>query len=198
MPSPGLSLDQATLGGRHNICTVETPTEFTPLQWAAKSCPPPSGVHNPQTASESQQPPTTSPMSAAVQPGHPSATLATVFAAWKLFLLAIAAGSQVGPTYDTSSSLLAPDAAGAGAGAGGALGQGLVTRLTSWDAVYFVKSAQRGYLFEQEWAFSSALPNCISLIIRGERPAAVHFTTHTHPLRGPPAPFGLPDPRTVD
>lgn len=126
-------------------------------------------------------------MSAAVQPGHPSATLATVFAAWKLFLLAIAAGSQVGPTYDTSSSLLAPDAAGAGAGAGGAL-QGLVTRLTSWDAVYFVKSAQRGYLFEQEWAFSSALPKCISLIIRGERPAAVHFTTHTPPPRAPQRP----------
>lgn len=89
--------------------------------------------------------------------GHPYRTLTTVFMAWKVLLLAIAAGSQVGPTYDTSSSLLAPDVA-----------PGLVTRLTSWDAIYFARSAQRGYLFEQEWAFASALPNCISLIIRSK------------------------------
>lgn len=103
-------------------------------------------------------------MPAAVQDGHPYRTLTTVFVAWKAFLLAVAAGSQVGPTYDTSSSLLlAPDEP-----SGSVFGSSLVTRLTSWDAIYFVKSAQRGHLFEQEWAFSSALPNCISFIIRGE------------------------------
>lgn len=96
----------------------------------------------------------------AVQHAHPYRTLTAVFVAWKAVLLAVAAGSQVGPTYDTSSSLLAPD--------DGAAGPGLVTRLTSWDAIYFVRSAQRGYVFEQEWAFGSALPNCISLISRGE------------------------------
>ncbi|KAF3761275.1 family 76 glycosyltransferase [Cryphonectria parasitica EP155] len=37
-------------------------------------------------------------------------------------------------------------------------------RLTSWDAIYFIKAAERGYLFEQEWAFGPALPTCISLL----------------------------------
>ncbi|KUI53440.1 GPI mannosyltransferase 2 [Cytospora mali] len=103
----------------------------------------------------------------AVQNGHPYRTLTTVFVAWKTFLFAIAAGSQVGPTYDTSSSLLAPD---------GATGPSLITRLTSWDAIYFVSSAQRGYLFEQEWAFSSALPKCISYIIRALQTSGASLT----------------------
>ncbi|ROV87423.1 hypothetical protein VMCG_10718 [Cytospora schulzeri] len=127
--------------------------------------------------------------------GHPYRTLTTVFVAWKVFLLAIAAGSQVGPTYDTSSSLLAPDGAAAAAAAaatatatapGSGLGSvgGLVTRLTSWDAIYFVRSAQRGYLFEQEWAFSSALPNCISLIIRALQALGVASLADAEPLIG--------------
>lgn len=107
--------------------------------------------------------------------GRPYRTLTTVFVAWKVFLLAIAAGSQVGPTYDTSSSLLAPD---------GAPGPGLVTRLTSWDAIYFVRSAQRGHLFEQEWAFSSALPNCISLIIRALQALGIASLADAEPLIG--------------
>jgi phosphatidylinositol glycan class V len=88
--------------------------------------------------------------------GSPFTTLTATFLSWKAVLFAIAAGSRVGPTYDTSSSLLLP-----------ASQPTLLTRLSSWDAIYFLKDAERGYLFEQEWAFSSALPNCISLIIRG-------------------------------
>lgn len=83
-------------------------------------------------------------------------TLTAAFLSWKAVLLAIAAGSRVGPTYDTSSALLVPDSQPT-----------LLTRLSSWDAIYFLRAAERGYLFEQEWAFGSALPNCISLITRG-------------------------------
>lgn len=91
-----------------------------------------------------------------INSGSPYTTLTAAFLSWKAVLFAIAAGSRVGPTYDTSSSLLVPGSPPT-----------LLTRLSSWDAIYFLKAAQRGYLFEQEWAFGSALPNCVSLIIRG-------------------------------
>lgn len=92
---------------------------------------------------------------------RPYRTLVFVFLGWKVFLLAIAAGSQVGPTYDSSSSLVRLHDATSPV-------QALLTRLVSWDAIFFVKAAQRGYLFEQEWAFGPALPTCISSLIRGE------------------------------
>lgn len=92
----------------------------------------------------------------------PYRTLAVTFVAWKVLLLAIAAGSQIGPLYDTSSSLLTLST-----DHGETPLRNLVTRLCSWDAIYFMKNAQRGYLFEQEWAFGSALPLSISFIIRG-------------------------------
>lgn len=89
----------------------------------------------------------------------PYTTLTATFLTWKAVLFAIAAGSsRLGPTYDTSSSLLVPGSPPT-----------LLTRLSSWDAIFFLKAAERGYLFEQEWAFSSALPNCISLITRGNQ-----------------------------
>lgn len=88
--------------------------------------------------------------------GSPYTTLTATFLSWKAVLFAIAAGSRVGPTYDSSSSLLVP-----------ASPPTFLTRLSSWDAIYFLKAAHRGYLFEQEWAFGSALPNTVSLIIRG-------------------------------
>ena len=70
--------------------------------------------------------------------------LVKLFITWKLLLLAIATSSP-GPGYDTSSDLL------------GALSTGIVpyvsSKLTRWDAIYFVKIADRGYLYEQDWAF---------------------------------------------
>lgn len=96
------------------------------------------------------------------------------FWAWKGVLLAIAAGSQVGPSYDTSSSLLTPYPDHQ---RGSFLGQSLATRLTSWDAIYFVKAAQRGYLFEQEWAFGYALPTCLAFLVRGESPSSLRWSS---------------------
>ncbi len=97
---------------------------------------------------------------------HPFRALMALFCGWKLLLLAIAAGSCVGPTYDTSSGLLAA----AGAEASPRLPQpALATRLASWDAIYFVQIASRGYLFEQEWAFGAGLPVVVSLLSQGEK-----------------------------
>ncbi|KAL2162086.1 hypothetical protein VTH06DRAFT_7871 [Thermothelomyces fergusii] len=108
---------------------------------------------------------------------RPFRTLLASFVAWKLFLLAIALGSIVaGDAYDTSAGLLLLQAHGGeennrNATAAGrppeGLGIRLVSRLTSWDALYFVSIARRGYLFEQEWAFGTGLPFTVRNLLRG-------------------------------
>lgn len=114
---------------------------------------------------------------------HPHRTILASFFAWKLFLLAIALGSTlVGDAYDTSAGLVVQGSSGLGrpgkdgglvggdGGGGGGLGLGhaLVTRLSSWDAIYFVSVARRGYRFEQEWAFGGGLPVVVRGVLNGE------------------------------
>ncbi|KAK3901877.1 glycosyltransferase [Staphylotrichum tortipilum] len=116
----------------------------------------------------------------------PTLTILTAFLAWKSLLLLIAVGAAlVGDAYDTSGGLaLLLDAggrglanqsggdarlgSGLGAGSGLArLGRELVARLSSWDAVYFVAAAKRGYRFEQEWAFGAGLPVVVRALLGG-------------------------------
>ena len=109
---------------------------------------------------------------------HPYRSLAIVFGVWKSLLLLIAAVARLaGPAYDTSGDLL--EAAASVASAGGNTSYltatshaipvgGIVSRLTSWDAIYFVQSAHRGYVYEQEWAFGAGLPLTVSAIRDGE------------------------------
>jgi phosphatidylinositol glycan class V len=96
---------------------------------------------------------------------HPIRNLLILFAGWKAFLLLIAALSP-GPGYDTSSSLNAtshsefkelPS-----------LLRHVVHKLTRWDALYFVKVANRGYLFEQEWAFGWGFTRVIAFCTSGQ------------------------------
>ncbi|KAB5583256.1 GPI mannosyltransferase 2 [Coniochaeta sp. 2T2.1] len=98
---------------------------------------------------------------------HPVRTIIAVFAAWKLFLFLIAAGSTVvGPAYDTSASL-ALDAASAGkTNSSGSAYPKVLARLTSWDAIYYTQVARRGYLYEQEWAFGSGLTIVIESVVK--------------------------------
>jgi phosphatidylinositol glycan class V len=93
---------------------------------------------------------------------HPLRSLSYIFLAWKTFLFAIALGSGVSPAYDTSSTLLSNDRATYHESP-----FDLATRLTRWDAIYFIQAARRGYLFEQEWAFASGLPVVISFLRKG-------------------------------
>ena len=104
-------------------------------------------------------------------PPHSLKLLAQAFFAWKAVLLVFAVLAP-GPGYDTSALI--------------ALNPGHLrhTELTSWstldrlslnlfrwDSLYFVKSAQRGYIFEQEWAFSWAYSMIIdTLVYRMSRP----------------------------
>lgn len=99
----------------------------------------------------------------------PHQALIAFFLGWKALLLAIAAGSAaVSPPYDTSAGInLLLSADGSGALTASTNQSALLARLTSWDAVYYVKAATRGYLFEQEWAFGSGVPTLISIIIKG-------------------------------
>ncbi|KAI0518032.1 GPI mannosyltransferase 2 [Xylaria bambusicola] len=95
-----------------------------------------------------------------IDAAHPLRSLGCIFVFWKLFLFSIALGSAVGPAYDTSSTLLlSPDRSTYHESI-----FDLATRLTRWDAIYFVQASRRGYLFEQEWAFASGLPTVVSFL----------------------------------
>lgn len=102
---------------------------------------------------------------------HPVRSLIGAFAAWKTLLLAIAIGSGVGPAYDTSTTLVSPLVLSPKESA-----WDLATKLTRWDAIYYVQSARRGYLFEQEWAFGSGLPTVIAFFARGMLHPLSHAT----------------------
>ncbi|KAG8667608.1 ER membrane glycoprotein subunit of the GPI transamidase complex-like protein [Fusarium poae] len=84
---------------------------------------------------------------------RPILSLTTIFAAWKGFLLSIALGASIGPDYDTSTSLFFDIIHGASTP--------LATRLTRWDALYFMHDAVNGKVYEQEWAFGIGMPAAV-------------------------------------
>lgn len=87
-------------------------------------------------------------------PRNTTRRLIQAFLAWKAVLL-IAAVLSPGPGYDTSALVaLNPSQLRHAEVGNWSLINRLSLNLLRWDALYFTKSAQRGYLFEQEWAFS--------------------------------------------
>lgn len=80
---------------------------------------------------------------------HSVRKLVVAFFWWKTLLLLIALCSP-GPGYDTSGSLIE---ASHGKEILPLALRHTIGKLVRWDAIYFVKTAERGYLFEQEWAF---------------------------------------------
>ena len=104
---------------------------------------------------------------------HPIRILFLSFAFWKSLLLVVAATSP-GPGYDTSASLTTP--AQDQAGELPATLRHLIAKLKKWDAIYFVKSASRGYVFEQEWAFGWGFSRLIALCTAGEEASDSVFT----------------------
>ncbi|EGC43190.1 proteasome activator subunit 4 [Histoplasma capsulatum var. duboisii H88] len=108
---------------------------------------------------------------------HPLSSLSVLFVFWKLLLL-LAVVASPGPGYDTSTTLL-PSTASASATDSSLLGVGTVIgggsgwsssllKLVRWDAIYFVSIAQRGYIFEQEWAFGYGYTKLLSFLSSGE------------------------------
>jgi phosphatidylinositol glycan class V len=90
---------------------------------------------------------------------HPILSLTAAFTAWKGLLLAIALGASVGPDYDTSTSLFFDVVHGAKTPV-----PALATRLTRWDALYFMHDAVKGKVYEQEWAFGIGMPAAVRSI----------------------------------
>ena len=82
---------------------------------------------------------------------RPIRSLVIAFAAWKTLLLLIAICSP-GPGYDTSTTLNI-SSHGLEAKQLPSLLNHLIIKLTRWDAIYLVKAANRGHIFEQEWAW---------------------------------------------
>ncbi|KAF7521340.1 hypothetical protein G7054_g12485 [Neopestalotiopsis clavispora] len=110
---------------------------------------------------------------------RPIQTLVTSFVAWKAFLLLAAIGSSVGPAYDTSTTLIQPQTTSFNESV-----FDISTKLTRWDAIYFIQSARRGYVFEQEWAFGLGLPTTISAIVKVFNKLGVEGNDALEPLIG--------------
>lgn len=74
---------------------------------------------------------------------RPLSALCISWAMWKCLLLLVVMLCP-GHGYDTSTGLTMD-------------GDSLLPlrKLTRWDAIYFVKIAQRGFVHEQEWAFGT-------------------------------------------
>jgi len=73
-------------------------------------------------------------------------TISLIFATWKAVILLIV-WLAPGEGYDTSTTLLVG-----------------ANKLVRWDAIYFVSKAQRGEVFEQEWAFGKGVSTLLSSI----------------------------------
>ena len=93
-------------------------------------------------------------------------TLVYLFVTWKLLLLCIAFASP-GPGYDTSTHLLMLHSESANDTVLARFIEKLVSKLVRWDALYFVSVAQRGYLFEQEWAWGWGYTTFLKLVSQG-------------------------------
>ncbi|KAL5401694.1 hypothetical protein PMIN03_011302 [Paraphaeosphaeria minitans] len=102
----------------------------------------------------------------------PSTRLIQTFFAWKAVLFIVAALSP-GPGYDTSALIASNPSSSRHVDFHS---WSILSRVSlsffRWDALYFVKSAQRGYHYEQEWAFSWAyslsLKTLVKLVSGGE------------------------------
>lgn len=95
---------------------------------------------------------------------HPIKSLTLAFWVWKALLGLVIIGSP-GPGYDTSTTL----AEGAELTADfGQLGYpSTLLKFVRWDSIYLVRIAERGYLFEQEWAFGYGYTRLLSLLASG-------------------------------
>lgn len=101
----------------------------------------------------------------------PLITLTSLFAAWKTLLLAIALGAAISPAYDTSTDLLFQRLSSASSSPNVSL---IAQQLTRWDALYFLHATgEKGKVYEQEYAFGSALSHLIRLFSSGPSTAAL-------------------------
>ncbi|KAF2842075.1 glycosyltransferase family 76 protein [Patellaria atrata CBS 101060] len=99
----------------------------------------------------------------------PVKSLVLLWTAWKLVLNLVAILSPF-PGYDTSTTILLNSNRLVGEHENPILhslsSKRWISNFVKWDAIYFSSIAQRGYIFEQEWAFGWGFTRLISLITR--------------------------------
>lgn len=94
--------------------------------------------------------------------------LVLIFCAWKTLLFSLTALCP-GPGYDTSGLILTDASTNRYANfEESSRFDRFVLNIFRWDALYFVKAAERGVIFEQEWAFSPAFSWLIGVTGRCE------------------------------
>ncbi|KAK5108213.1 hypothetical protein LTR62_008669 [Meristemomyces frigidus] len=90
-----------------------------------------------------------------------------LFLRWKLTLFAIAIACPGHDGYDTSTGILFDQHRASGQASWFAyVVESVARKLTRWDPIYFVSSASRGYVYEQEWAFSRFMSGLTSFVAR--------------------------------
>jgi phosphatidylinositol glycan class V len=95
----------------------------------------------------------TMPQLADFQQRRPRFYLTVGFLLWKSLLFSISRLSPR-PGYDTSTTLLE------------GVSDSSLLSLVRWDAIYFTEAARRGYIFEQEWAFSWTLTRAMAFLAK--------------------------------
>ena len=93
---------------------------------------------------------------------HSLARLTLVFCTWKACLL-LTAMTSPGPGYDTSTTLMSLNIR---EDRNHAILSKLVQSHVRWDSIYFTTMAQRGHLYEQEWAFGIGISSTLSWLAR--------------------------------
>ncbi|KAM5504446.1 ER membrane glycoprotein subunit of the GPI transamidase complex-like protein [Microsporum canis] len=93
-----------------------------------------------------------------------------------ILLLVVLASPGLG--YDTSTALLlSPEGEHVRHSAGSVawMISRVGYRLARWDSIYFLKLAQRGYVFEQEWAFGYGYTRFLSFLLPGSLKSLQHL-----------------------
>lgn len=102
---------------------------------------------------------------------HSITALTLLFWAWKTILFLVIVNSP-GPGYDTSTTLLPANSEDPLSIATSWDGSqfpfaAIVLKFVRWDSIYFVRVAERGYLFEQEWAWGYGYTRVLAHLTSG-------------------------------
>lgn len=96
------------------------------------------------------------------------------FFAWKVLLFLLTAFCP-GPGYDSSALILTDASANRHINyKSSSLLNHLTLNLFRWDALYFIKTAERGLVFEQEWAFSPVFSQLLNVTTQCEKTQILH------------------------
>lgn len=96
---------------------------------------------------------------------NPVGSLTLAFLLWKALLFIVIVACP-GPGYDTSTTLIPREGASLVSSQTESLPHSL--KFARWDSIYFLHIAEKGYVFEQEWAFS--YPRILSFFVSGATP----------------------------